>query len=258
LVRLLIVRSCAIGDFVLNLPALGALALAHPDARFTLVGNPATLALARPFLAIEAIHDLDAAPWRELFAGPANLPAFDRAWVWMTDPVVADNLRRSGVPAVHHAPAFPVSGHAADHLLRTVGLPQPPLPDLWRGDRNGPILLHPGSGSTRKNWPHFAYLATALAQAVVLRGPADAAIEAPNPRLEELPLAAVAEQVSNCRVFVGNDSGITHLAAYWGAPTIALFGPTDTEIWGPRGRRVTVLSKPALADITVSDVLQLL
>jgi ADP-heptose:LPS heptosyltransferase len=42
-------------------------------------------------------------------------------------------------------------------------------------------------------------------------------------------------------VFVGHDSGLTHLAAALGRPTVAIFGPTDPEIWGPRGKHVTVV-----------------
>jgi ADP-heptose:LPS heptosyltransferase len=61
-----------------------------------------------------------------------------------------------------------------------------------------------------------------------------------------------------CRCFVGNDSGITHLAAYLGCPTIALFGPTDPRMWGPLGRRVKILWKTHLADISVHEVEKLL
>ena len=42
-------------------------------------------------------------------------------------------------------------------------------------------------------------------------------------------------------MFVGNDSGTTHLAAMLGAPTVALFGPTDPAVWAPTGPRVRVL-----------------
>ncbi|RMH06065.1 MAG: glycosyltransferase family 9 protein, partial [Nitrospirae bacterium] len=45
-------------------------------------------------------------------------------------------------------------------------------------------------------------------------------------------------------LFLGHDSGLTHLAAVLGVPTIALFGPTDPTRWGPRGKRVTILRGP--------------
>src|SRR5688572_10065660 len=216
--RFLIIRACAIGDFVLNLPALRAIAASHPSARFTLVGYPQTLALARTFVPIDAIHSIESPPWSGLFAGPASIPSFDTAWIWMTDPTVADNLRRSGIPEVFHASAFPATGHAADHLLRTLSLQAPELPDLWDSSSER-ILLHPGSGSPAKVWPRFAGLARLLPRAAILLGPCESRLDVPNPCLENLALTQVAEELRHCRLFIGNDSGITHIAAYWGAPT---------------------------------------
>jgi heptosyltransferase-3 len=43
------------------------------------------------------------------------------------------------------------------------------------------------------------------------------------------------------RLYIGNDSGITHLAAAAGTPVLAIFGPTDPEIWAPRGPHVRVV-----------------
>ncbi|HET9132402.1 MAG TPA: glycosyltransferase family 9 protein, partial [Terriglobia bacterium] len=71
-------------------------------------------------------------------------------------------------------------------------------------------------------------------------------------------LRAVAEELRRCRVFIGNDSGITHLAAYLGCPTIALFGPTDPRIWAPIGRRVTILRRMPLGDISVEEIRKLI
>ena len=254
--RFLVIRACAVGDFVLHLPALRALAVAHPAARFTLVGYPATLALARAFLSIEAIHSIETPPWTRLFTGTARELSFDAAWVWMKDPVVAENLRRSGIPEVFHATPFPTTGHAAEHLLGTLGLPAPELPDLWDAS-SARVLLHPGSGSPSKVWPRFEELARSLPEAAVLLGPCEKPLHTSNMPLQNLSLSEVAEELRHSRLFVGNDSGITHIAAYWGTPTIALFGPTDPKIWGPVGRRVMVLQKPSLADITVGDVTKL-
>jgi ADP-heptose:LPS heptosyltransferase len=252
-VRVLIIRACAIGDFVLNLPALRALAATHPDANFTLVGHPEMLSLASTFMPVDAIHSIEVRPWSRLFYEPLPGLAFDRAWVWMKDPSVARNLRASGIPDVVHAAPFTSSEHASNHLLATVGLSAPELPDLWKvgSDR---LLLHPGSGSNLKVWPHFEALASRFPGAEVLLGPADRPLAVSNRRLENLPLAQVADCLRECGAFVGNDSGITHLAAYFGVPVVALFGPTDPAIWGPIGRRVTLLRKPVLADISVDQV----
>ncbi len=251
--RILIVRACAIGDFVLHLPALRALAAANPFASFTLVGYPSTLALARSFIPVDAIHSLESPPWSGLFTRPLARLSFDSAWVWMKDATVADNLRRSDVRRVVHASSFSSTGHAALHLLQTVNLPAPALPDLWNAGAHG-VILHPGSGGAAKVWPRFAELAQALPDATVLLGPCERPLPTGNPVLTDLSLEDVAQRLRHCRVFVGNDSGITHIAAYWGTPTVALFGPTDPGIWGPLGRRVKVLQRPSLLDISVDDV----
>ena len=43
--------------------------------------------------------------------------------------------------------------------------------------------------------------------------------------------------MEGCRLFIGNDSGISHMASALGIPTIAIFGPTDPRVWSPRGKR---------------------
>jgi len=75
---------------------------------------------------------------------------------------------------------------------------------------------------------------------------------------DNLPLMDVASILSVANGFIGNDSGITHLAAALGIPVVALFGPTDPAIWAPRGKNVTVIKKSAssisLAEIGVDDI----
>jgi ADP-heptose:LPS heptosyltransferase len=159
----------------------------------------------------------------------------------MKDPTVAENLRRSGIGEVFRADPFPQYGHAADHLLRTLGAGRPPLPDLWNATTADDIIVNTGSGSAKKNWPHFAEL----------MGRLDRAKDLPrNLTLRELP-----QILRSCRAYIGNDSGITHLAAYLGCPTIALFGPTDPRVWGPIGRRARIIWKRKLEEISVDEVL---
>jgi heptosyltransferase-3 len=251
--RVLIVRACAIGDFVLNLPALRALALRYPRARFTLVGYPEVLSLAKGFIPIEAIQSIESPPWSKLFSGPVSRLSFDKAWVWMTDSTLASHLRASGVHEVIHASAFPKSVHAADHLLQTARLPAPELPDLWLS-RSNRVIIHPGSGSPTKCWPWFEELTDQIPDSIILIGPCESQFQTKRPRLEGLTLRCVAEELRTCRAFIGNDSGITHLAAYLGCPTIALFGPTDPRIWGPIGRRVTILRGIPLSSISVDEI----
>jgi ADP-heptose:LPS heptosyltransferase len=60
--------------------------------------------------------------------------------------------------------------------------------------------------------------------------------------------------LASAKLYVGNDSGITHLAAAVGTPVVALFGPTDPGIWAPRGAQVVIIKKDRLEEITVDDV----
>src|SRR5262249_38713939 len=132
------------------------------------------------------------------------------------------------------------------------------------------VAIHPGSGGRDKCWPaeRFAELAHALkgsqeARILLIEGPADAErlrqFEAhgrgnPPRRLSQRPLTWFAAILSCCDRFSGSDSGITPLAAAVGVPVLALFGPTDPAVWGPRGRAVQIIRRP-LDDLTVAEVL---
>ena len=123
--------------------------------------------------------------------------------------------------------------------------------------KNNPLIaVHAGSGSKAKNWPleNYVSLVQSLYQrgrgtVLVVEGPAERnlidnmseAIDGSNYiALQSLALPLLAAVLSHCSLFIGNDSGITHLAAALGVPTIALFGPTNPCIWGPRGTKVYI------------------
>lgn len=147
------------------------------------------------------------------------------------------------------------------------------LLDCWGIVEGSLVALHPGSGSPRKCWPaeRFAELALILWQRgmriVVIEGPADAQVVddfwswtakrmEPVPgdrllRLSQVSLRQVAIVLDRCTVYVGNDSGITHLAAALGTPTVAIFSVTDPKIWGPRGN-VTILEGVPSVDAAVA------
>src|SRR5438874_1573397 len=91
--NVLIIRVCAVGDFVMNLPALIALTRVHPGVRFTLVGNPTILELARDFVPVENISSIETQPWCRLFYEPIPDLEFDSAIVWMKDSTAATNAR---------------------------------------------------------------------------------------------------------------------------------------------------------------------
>lgn len=132
------------------------------------------------------------------------------------------------------------------------------------------IAVHPGSGGAHKCWPVPCFAETIKqlwehnCNVLVLLGPADHARWAelqkllpapPEPAMLKVmidaPLTAVAEQVQQCRCYLGNDAGITHLAAMLGVPTIVLFGPSDPAIWQPVGPSVEILQAEAFERLPV-------
>lgn len=119
------------------------------------------------------------------------------------------------------------------------------------------VAIHPGSGSAAKNWPaeRFATVARHLQQEqgmqiLLVSGPADEAVVAAVERdlggqgyvlVRELPLPVLAALLARCWAYVGNDSGVSHLAAAMGTRVVAIFGPTDAAVWAPLGASVRVL-----------------
>jgi len=124
------------------------------------------------------------------------------------------------------------------------------------------VLIFPGSGSPKKNWlaENFAALARQIEpkmRAVVVIGPAEAAIEpifkGKFATLGGLELGEIAGMARLAAGFVGNDSGVSHLAAAAGAIGVVLFGPTDPERWRPLGH-AEVLRREPLASLAVGEV----
>jgi ADP-heptose:LPS heptosyltransferase len=115
------------------------------------------------------------------------------------------------------------------------------------------VAVHPGSGSCRKCWwpERFAAVSRGLLEdgvdVLLLEGPAEVELTAELERhlqplqplrLRHASLPTVLGVLAHCSTFLGNDSGLTHLVAATGLSTVAIFGPTDPAVWGPRGDRV--------------------
>jgi ADP-heptose:LPS heptosyltransferase len=134
---------------------------------------------------------------------------------------------------------------------------------LTAEERSKVIILHPGSGSKKKAWPceRFADLVSYLqnhvgSKILIVLGPAEGTeirksfegkeseMGATAPILAKgLSLLELASVMSGCRLFIGNDSGISHMAAALGLPTVAIFGPTDSKVWSPRAEKALVVRK---------------
>ena len=200
----------------------------------------------------------------------AAVRSFDLVFNYLHDPVgqVRSNLLLAGAKQVLSGSPLIKRGHAVPFLLEplqalaiyeTELVPALDLPGDRRERGRGrlrslgivgpPVVVHPGSGSPAKNWPadRFVQVIRRLREqgreVVAVLGEADVAEsavlarEVPGvPVLAGLSLVELAETLAECAAFLGNDSGITHLAAAVGLPVVALFGPSDAEKWAPRGR----------------------
>ena len=214
------------------------------------------------------------APW-----GPAlhSLQSYEAILSYLPDAdgVFEDNLRKFAGGPVLTGLSRPPEGrrihmtHVLMDALEPLGvdaIADPPEIDLPLGaaaedvsnlasDRT-PIAIHPGSGGLSKCWPaeRFRALIECLVERgcmpIVTFGPADDAVRRRIlPRIsdrdvlivENRPLVNMAVLYGRCRAMIGNDSGMTHLAAATGTPVIGLFGPTDPAVWGPRGNAVRML-----------------
>jgi heptosyltransferase-3 len=195
--------------------------------------------------------------------------------------IMADNLASHYGSPTHRLDPFPEAdlclgvGEYQCRQLEKLGIPATPPPNaiiapsrhnvieardfLSRnlGPRDRLVLLHPGSGGKQKLWAVAGWLSVINKLSVhpnirfaLLQGPADADIVRHLRSrlesnsfilLENWQLGKLAALLSEADLYLGNDSGITHLAAACGAPTIALFGPTDPQVWGPQGPQVSII-----------------
>lgn len=283
--RILVLRGGALGDLIVTLPALALLRQHWPDAHLTLVGNTtaASIALARGLISeLLSQHEGRWAPLHEAGPLPGSLAewlsSFDLVLNFWPDP---DGAVRRHFPTrtgqvFLEAPALPPPGNgpAAGHFqaaLTPLGLqPGPliyPLPPAAPTSRErSSILIHPGSGSPRKNWPLANWLRVAcelpirpvfiLGEAEVARWDAQGLSTAGIATLRGKNLEELIVELAGCRLFLGHDSGISHLAAGCGARCVLLFGPTDPATWAPPSPRVRVLREAAdLSTLSPESVL---
>ncbi len=292
----------AIGDFILTLPAIGALRQRWPSARLEILGYPRIATLADRRYYADAIRSIDAAAMARFFVPEAELDptladyfaSFDLVLSYIYDPdeIFSDNLCRTGVTRLLCASAKPEREHAATHFARPLaelGLnierPQPRLfpsaedrafTEHFFAQRPTPraprlIAIHPGSGGEHKVWPverGAAFIRWVREQpgcdVLLIGGEADdtarrALAPLALPAAWNLPLPQLAAVLERCALFAGHDSGISHLAAAVGTPTLALFGPTSPEVWAPLGANVRVLAGHGpIGSIAVENVLDAL
>ena len=211
-------------------------------------------------------------------------------WDIDTRGIVTLNVREVGVKDVFVAPETPVEigdMHIADFMPKAVGLQALGIenvlaeyePPRWNGS-NGfclfqpPIAVHPGSTDAKRRWParSFAEVINALLRrkypVLLLAGPSEADTlkvirQHIEPRLqpgmftvlENASLLKVAAHLQQSRFFLGNDSGIGHLAGLLGVPMLGLFGPTDPVHKRPAGPYVETIQEMPLERLHSTKVL---
>lgn len=292
--RVAVLFPGALGDFICLLPAIHGLAAGARVEIFTkteftdiVPGSIRVCALERDeinrlFVAGGALEPRV----REFFA------PYERIYSWMgSSHQVFSGELGAVAPGRIQLFAFRATDpamHQADYYLSCLRLIQKTLPAVnislspdalkWREEfsqrykieKKALLVMAPGSGAREKNWPaaYFTIIGRwwrerTGGQVIVVLGPVEQERGGFDQFSEELVvarhlnLAQVAAILSRCDVYVGNDSGITHLAAALGAPTVAIFGPSDARLWAPRGARVSVLSLGVACSPCGMDVMKL-
>ena len=283
--RILFITSNRLGDAVLSTGLLDHLIRSHDEARVTVACGPVAEGLFARMPNRERTIVLDKQPYRLHW-----LPLWASVVTTLWDLVV--DIRGSTiawmVPTRRRAVMRRRPGHKTAQLAAVLGVAPPPLPVVWTApaDRacaadllpaGRPIIgLGPTANWPPKVWPaeRFAVLFRALrngplpgAVPVVFAGPGSSEHAMAASLLAELPdaidlvgrlsLVEVAACLARCALFVGNDSGLMHLAAAAGAPTLGLFGPTSHEEYAPAGvKAAAVVSTSTLMhDLSVEAAL---
>jgi ADP-heptose:LPS heptosyltransferase len=234
--RRLLIRPGAIGDVILSLPALEA-----ARAGYTEIWAPRPmLPLLRFADRTRAIADtgLDLLGVVESARVPA-LEAFDSIYSWY------GSARPEFREAVRHLPFtfFPAQPPLPEGIPRIIVPPAAPA-----AARRDFAVIHPFASSPAKRWPleNFREVAAALPCAVEWCAGPDEPLESAT-RYEDL--YDLACWLAGARLYIGNDSGIGHLAAAVGVPVISIFLVTNPRVWAPRGERVTVLERPSATQV---------
>jgi len=295
-VNVLIIRSGGLGDTMMVLPAIAT--LKDPVAIILAARSPG-LQFLKSHVALGL--DFDGAEWHGLFAEEPDrlvslqIPTAERVIAFLKDPTgqLKRNLQaRFPEAVVHLFPAFPPDDeqtHVALYVgrcLQAAGLRLDPAKSMAQaaerallGHRDqpfgqGPLVLHPGSGSEAKNHPADFWLEVIQTlrdsepdrPVTLLLGPAEEQQSA----LFRGRLRDTAAKLHICpesdrlmtlleaaAVYVGQDSGVTHLAALLGTPTIALFRNSSVHRWHPLGPCVKVIKSEKASLALVGDVVEL-
>ncbi len=278
--RILVIHHGALGDVVSTFPALLKLKQLYGSIAIICQSNIGQL--ARELNIVDQWFPLEAAAVATLYSSRIdpmfknNLLSYHKIILFSRSRSLEKTLFSMSENEVYRIPPRPELGHkihVTQHilsnlvkcrLLKDLGKDsRMTLPLSVYTDRRVPqydpskIVIHPGSGSRKKCWPisNFVNVASSMdasgKQPEFILGPAEydlydvlmsyKRVNANVHKIETLTeLAGLLKIVGG---FIGNDSGVSHLAAFIGLPTVAIFGPSDPDIWKPMGRAVKVVRR---------------
>ncbi len=278
--RICVLFPGALGDFVCLLPSLQSLArgaeidlFAHTEFADLVPARVAVWSLERPEirkLFVDEVTDEEAL--KVFFGGYTKI----YSWLGSGQQQFVRRLQSASRGKAKIFPFRPPIGriHQTDYYLCCLDdvMPRGREPVIAPGDkgvrwcddfyathelRQRPVLvLAPGSGAREKNWPEEFFIAVAdwwrdtiQGKVVLLLGPVEEE-RGGYRRLQRrcvtasgLQLFQAAALLHGSHVYLGNDSGVSHLAAAVGVRTVVLFGPSDVQQWAPRGKRVTIVDR---------------
>lgn len=264
--KVLFITSNRVGDAILSTGVLAHLSQAHPDLRMSIACGPvaASLFTDTPFVedVILMRKQRRAGHWIALWR-----QAVRQRWDLAID--LRGSLVTYGLWAKRRLVRLSTSHdcHRVEDIARVLGVSPPPSPHIWVSDQRladaramvpsdrPAIAIAPTANWAAKIWPaeRFAELVQRItapgkplagAQILVLGGPGEQEMAAP--LIAALPAERVTDLVGlslldtyaclqYCKLFVGNDSGLMHLSAASGIPTVGLFGPTRDDLYAPWG-----------------------
>ncbi|MBN2202141.1 glycosyltransferase family 9 protein [bacterium] len=277
-----IVHLGGLGDWVLTWPVIQTLRRRNPETAWVGIGKPDFMRLAVRFGILDCWMDGLARNWIPFYDGtgfPDGVRPPDGAILWMQEnsgPVRF--LKRN--PSMPLAVVDPIPHNPESHISRIYAESisgQTGLPGLENPFSGFPVhepashysLIHPGSGGIRKCLDPGFYsglfrllLAHGFDKTAYILGPAEIerGLRDAFATLEWIcpdSVSGLADWLSNAALYIGNDSGVSHLAAFMGIPSIVLYTVTDPAVWGASGRRVLHIraSHPAEAERAIAGAL---
>jgi len=271
--NILICHRGGLGDFVFTWPALHCLKKAYPQYHVTGIGHLSYMTLAVSLGLLDGCHSIESSAMRDFFSGkaiPRHLGQPAGAVLWLTEAQGIEALLKTTatLPVVIIEPFPALKTHIAHYYCVAVqrhfpvDIPEKVLFEFSTGEKKGEYaLIHPGSGSVTKNYSPDVYLSIAgllkksgYDKTGFILGPAEQERGMEKYFVAEKTykpgsVSELASLLQSARLFIGNDSGVSHLSGMLGTPTMTLFKTTDPKIWGTIGKQVFNINTENAGDV---------